>query len=116
MIDIYTNYTVAYTTEDAINIVMQTLQTRDVKIYERGLEIGGWTYVHHHAIPVERLEQMFNDVGIATKDAKEQKRLREKNDLMRSIIEKKNVHLLHENIAVFTKAEQEYLHDKITSE
>lgn len=111
--DIYTNYTVAYTPDDAIQIVTQTLQERDVEIYNRGLELGGWTYAHHHAIPATDLQDMFNNVSEVTRKANEAAANREKNELMQTIIDNKDVELLHKNIDLFSKPEQKYIHDKI---
>lgn len=114
-ITVYTNYVVAHIPEDAIEIVTQTLQNRDVKIYNEGLKLGGWRYMMHHAIPATKIEGMFNDVGVAVKKAKAEKRGKDKNELMKTIIENKDITLLHQHIALFSDAEQAYIHEKITA-
>ncbi len=112
---LYTNYVVAYIPEDAIEMVTQILQEKDTNIYNEGLQLGGWIYRSHHTIPVQRLEEMFNEVGTKTKQTKELQRKRVKNDLMQAIIDNKDVGLLHENIQLFSEAEQSFIHDKITT-
>lgn len=109
----YTNYVVAYEPDTAIDIVTQILQTKDEKIYKEGLKLGEWQYRQLHQIPVTKLEEMFNDVGRATKEAKATQRKEIKNNLMATILENKDAELLQENVDLFTVAEQQFLHDKI---
>lgn len=114
--EVYQNYTVAYDIDEATKKIVGSMKIHDKAPYKRGLELGGWRLAHYRAISGADLEKMFAGVSRAQLRTNIKSDNNKKNDLMKKILDTKDINLLHASIPILKEHEAEYLHGELTKE
>lgn len=115
-VEFYQSRCVAYVKQEAINAVMAQLQAEQPDLYRRGQSMGGWKVTHVDGINATDMENIFKERTNRERNNEENKRKIENNDLLKRIIDTKDLNLFHTALKEgrINHYERLYLHDILT--
>jgi len=107
---------IGYTKDEAVKGTLKKLQTENPNLYSHGNSIGGWEITYIQEISATKLEERFKARADLEKKTEKDKLNLEKNELLKKIIDTKDIDLLHRVIidGRISDYERKYVHEKLT--
>jgi len=116
-IEFYQSRVVAYTKQEAIAAVLKQMASETPQLYAKGAAMGGWRVTHIDGMSAEQLTNAFKDRADLERKLESERVHLEQNNLIRQILDTKDVAIFHQAIREgrLSNYERLYIHDKLTT-